>query len=110
MHIIVAAVEQRGVAKFIGQGNLGEIEPAAAGDRKPRCHVKCIGGVEPGVERRRAQTDRSDIAGRLVDEQAVALHERKLIGIDCAEFAGRGKLHQPAVEAEADHEIVVVTE
>ena len=109
MDIIVTAVEERRVAKFVGQRDLGKIEPAAGGDRKPRRHVECIGGVKPGVERRRAQTDRSDIARRLVDEQAVALHERKLIGIDCAEFARRGELHQPAVETKADHEIVVVT-
>ena len=74
------AVEQGVVAQLVLQDDLGEVEAAAGGHRQPRRHVERIGGVEAGVQRRGAQSDRRHVAGRLVDEEPGTLDEGKLIG------------------------------
>ena len=50
--VIVVAIEQRVVAQFVLEIDLGEVETAARGHRQPRCQVESIGGVEAGIEGR----------------------------------------------------------
>src|SRR5271167_2182335 len=108
--VTMIAVEQRIVAQFVLEIDLGEVETAARGQRQPRRHVESVCGVETGIEGLGPQADRRHVAGRLVDEETRALHDRKLIGVDRSQFARRGKLHEPAVDADTGDEIVVVTE
>ena len=77
-------------------------------DRRER-DVERVGRVEAGIKRRGAQSDRRDVARRLVDEKSRSLHERELISIEGAKFGAFGELHQPTVDAQPDREIIPVT-
>src|SRR5208283_3531663 len=96
--------------ELVHQVDLGEVETGAGGYRQPRRYIESVGGVEAGIERRGAQSDRRYVAGGQVDEETDALHEGKLVGIDGAQLARSRELHEPAVDAHSDYKIVVMTE
>jgi hypothetical protein len=50
------------------------------------------------------------IARGLIDDHAGAGHERELVGVGEAEFAGAGELDVAAVEAGAHHQVIVAAE
>src|SRR6202048_4535877 len=108
VHVI--AVETLVAAQRIGQTDLGDVEAAAEGDREPRRQIESVRRVDPGIERLRERADGGDIAGRLVDIDAYALHDWPLIGIDGSQLARGVELDAAVVDARADDEAVVVTE
>src|SRR5580704_11399182 len=110
MRVGMIAVEQGIVAECVGQVELRKVEAAAGSDRQARSDIERVGRIEAGIECRRAQPDRRNIARRLVDEETKALHGWKLIGVDRSQFARAGELHEPAVDAETYGEVVVVRE
>ena len=105
----VIAVEIIVVAERIAQADLSDIETAAEGDRQPRCHIESVRCIDAGVQRLREHTHRRDIAGRLVDDHADALHERPLIGIDRSELARRVELGAALIHACPDDKTVVLS-
>jgi hypothetical protein len=106
----VATIEQGVVAEFVGQGDLGEVETAASGDRKSRSNIERVGRVDPRIESCSTQSDRRHIARRLVDKETGTLHRRKLVGIDRSQFARGRELRQATVDTHSEHKIVFVTE
>ena len=56
--VFVAAVKLRGVAKLVRQVDLGEVETPSGRYGEPGRDVESVGGVDAGIERRRAQSNR----------------------------------------------------
>ena len=97
-------------ADLVLQSDVGEIEPAAGGDRELARHVEGVDRVEAGIGVGRAERDRA-VGHRVARRSEIdAVAGDDIIGLDDSELRGRAEIRDAIVEARADDEMIIVAE